>query len=79
MAQPESSPLAWRKSTRSLNTDCVEVATTRTTVWVRDSKDPDGVRLSFAADRWADFIGAVRGGEFDLPMTAVAADDNETG
>ncbi|MFF7348048.1 DUF397 domain-containing protein [Streptomyces antimycoticus] len=36
--------------------DCVEVATTPTTVHIRDSKNPDGPRLRTAATAWADFL-----------------------
>ncbi|MFJ2577387.1 DUF397 domain-containing protein [Kitasatospora aureofaciens] len=32
---------------------------------VRDSKDPDGPRLTFAPAAWQSFITAVRTGEFD--------------
>ncbi|MCG0288804.1 DUF397 domain-containing protein [Streptomyces sp. PSAA01] len=35
------------RSARSV--DCVEVATTPTTIHIRDSKDPDGPRLHIAA------------------------------
>ncbi|MFB7731556.1 DUF397 domain-containing protein [Streptomyces sp. NPDC056127] len=41
-------PLTWRKSTYSPDgSNCVEIATTSTTVLVRDSKAPAGSRLSF--------------------------------
>jgi hypothetical protein len=59
LAKPESSQPAWRKSTRSLNGDCVEIAITNTIIWIRDSKDPDGVKLSFAADNWRHFIAGL--------------------
>ncbi|WP_406264980.1 DUF397 domain-containing protein [Actinacidiphila glaucinigra] len=36
--------------------NCVEVATTRHRVHVRDSKDPDGPALSFAPAAWAEFL-----------------------
>jgi hypothetical protein len=35
-------------------------------VAVRDSKDPDGPKLIFAADQWLAFTGGVKAGEFDL-------------
>lgn len=42
----------WRKSSRSDDTDgaCVEVASTNPAVAVRDSKNPDGPKLVFAAE-----------------------------
>jgi Domain of unknown function (DUF397) len=33
---------------------------------VRDSKDPDGVRLAFTVGEWAAFTAAVKAGEFDV-------------
>ena len=58
----------WRKSTRSGNggSDCVEVAKLPGVVGVRDSKDRSGPVLAFDPQTWADFIGAVKIGEFDL-------------
>jgi len=35
-------------------------------VSVRDSKDPDGPKLAFAAAEWDAFIAGVRDGQFDL-------------
>ncbi|MFJ9842359.1 DUF397 domain-containing protein [Kitasatospora sp. NPDC101155] len=59
---------AWFKSSYSSNGgDCVEVAgnlVTSDTVPVRDSKDPEGLSLVFAADAWSAFVSAVRSGEF---------------
>ncbi|MEU6374380.1 DUF397 domain-containing protein [Streptomyces sp. NPDC046909] len=56
---------AWFKSSYSSNEgpDCVEVAISpaapnTTTVHVRDSKDKDGARLTFADDAWSTFIGS---------------------
>jgi hypothetical protein len=56
----------WRKSTYSFsNGNCVEVASgpapaTPGMVLVRDSKDPEGPRLSFSGREWAAFTAAVR-------------------
>jgi hypothetical protein len=56
----------WRKSSFSgQGGDCVEVADgVIGLVPVRDSKDPDGPALLFAADAWASFVSGVKGGEF---------------
>lgn len=58
----------WRKSSYSGGNGgaCVEVAVLpdggRA---VRDSKDPGGPRLAFAADEWLAFTAGIRAGEFD--------------
>ncbi|MCW3843555.1 DUF397 domain-containing protein [Micromonospora yasonensis] len=47
----------WRKSTRSGNGECVEVADNLTgVVGVRDSKDPTGPILTFTPQTWRTFI-----------------------
>jgi hypothetical protein len=60
------STATWRKSSRSTNNGCVEVALVGDRVAVRDSKDPAGPVLVFTAHEWASFLGGVRDGEFDL-------------
>jgi uncharacterized protein DUF397 len=57
----------WRKSTRSGNNGCVEVAFAEDHVGVRDSKDRQGPILTFTPTEWTAFIGGVRAGEFELP------------
>jgi Domain of unknown function (DUF397) len=63
-----TSAYEWRKSSRSgSSTNCVEVAVNVPgVVAVRDSKDPDGPKLTFAPAEWDAFTAAVRNGEFDL-------------
>ena len=56
----------WRKSTRSGNNGCVEVAFVEDQVAVRDSKDHTGPVLVFTAHEWEAFVGGVRTGEFEL-------------
>jgi hypothetical protein len=58
----------WRKSRRSgSTTNCVEVAANSPgVIAVRDSKDPDGPKLTFAPAEWDAFTAGVRAGEFDL-------------
>jgi hypothetical protein len=59
----------WRKSSYSGTTggNCVEVARNLPgAVAVRDSKDPEGPKLAFAAEEWAGFTAGVKAGEFDL-------------
>lgn len=65
----------WRRS-RFCNgaSACVEVAVLPDGgVVVRDSKDPDGGRLSFTAGEWAAFTAGVRENEFDPLVTQAMA------
>ena len=58
----------WTKATYSNSNGgaCVEVTTTPTAaIAVRDSKDPDGPRLSFAPRQWRTFTAQVKAGLFD--------------
>jgi hypothetical protein len=63
------SSATWCKSSYSGGNGgaCVEVAVLRGGgLAVRDSKDPDGARLAFAAEEWAAFTAGVKAGEFDV-------------
>jgi hypothetical protein len=61
----DPTPTLWRKSTRSqAATNCVEVAGLPGGSAVRDSKDPDGTRLSFTAAQWSAFTTGVQDGQF---------------
>ncbi|WP_078844286.1 DUF397 domain-containing protein [Streptomyces achromogenes] len=49
--------LHWHKSTYSGDgSNCVEIATTPTTIHVRDSKAPIGTHLTVAPSAWAAFL-----------------------
>ncbi len=51
----------WRVSSYCVaGSSCVEIANFPDSVWVRDSKDPDGPRLAFSLAEWHIFISAVR-------------------
>jgi hypothetical protein len=60
----------WRRSSYSGSTggQCVEVAVAShdSAIAVRDSKDPAGPVLRFAAAAWQSFLSGARRGEFDL-------------
>jgi hypothetical protein len=58
----------WRKSSYSGSNGgaCVETAILPYGRAVRDSKDPDGPKLTFAADEWLAFTAGIKAGEFDL-------------
>jgi hypothetical protein len=65
----ESVDLRWRKSSYSGNGggNCVEVASNLPDmVAVRDSKNPDGLRLAFTREAWSEFLQSIKQGEFDL-------------
>jgi hypothetical protein len=64
MAARDDAP-QWRISARSSGGNCVEVLTSTHEVLVRDSKDRDGGVLSFDRGAFADFLGAVKDGDFD--------------
>lgn len=53
--------LTWRKSSRSGEDNCVEVAVLPTGgMAVRDSKDKDGPALTFTAGQWRAFVGHLK-------------------
>ncbi|MEV7378029.1 DUF397 domain-containing protein [Streptomyces lydicus] len=61
--------LRWVKSSYSDNGgQCIEWAPEHAAATgefkVRDSKNPQGSALVFAASAWSSFVGAVKGGEF---------------
>ncbi|MEW2509311.1 DUF397 domain-containing protein [Streptomyces sp. NPDC046870] len=56
--------LHWKKSTYSPDaSNCVEIATTPTTVHIRDSKTPTARHLTLAPSTWADFLPHLRAGQ----------------
>ncbi|WP_459248793.1 DUF397 domain-containing protein [Streptomyces youssoufiensis] len=65
---PDASVVSsWRKSSHSNGegAECIEVADGHPgAVPVRDSKDPHGPALVFAAPAWSAFVTAVKAGEF---------------
>jgi hypothetical protein len=52
--------LAWFKSSYSSNEggNCLEVATTPTTIHIRDSKQPAGPVLTLSPATWSEFLRA---------------------
>jgi hypothetical protein len=51
----------WRTSSRSTGgNECVEVAQTRESCLVRDSKQPDGMRLAVTRRDWAEFTRGLK-------------------
>ncbi|GAA3190765.1 hypothetical protein GCM10017688_55000 [Streptomyces ramulosus] len=64
--QPNSA-FSWTKSSYSASGACVEIAVPAAeAIAVRDSKDPEGPRLTFDNSAWSTFVSDVAGGAFDL-------------
>ncbi|MEU9123423.1 DUF397 domain-containing protein [Streptomyces sp. NPDC048506] len=68
MAVQPNSAFSWTKSSYSGgNGACVEFAVpTTTAIAVRDSKDPEGPRLTFDNSSWRRFVSDVADGAFDV-------------
>lgn len=56
--------LIWRKSKASTGAnECVEMADTKLSVLVRDSRDPAGAVLEISPAQWSSFIRRIREGD----------------
>lgn len=65
MAGADQTGIRWRKSTRSRDKYCVEVAFADDhAVLTRDSKRPAGAVLEFSTGDWTAFLGALRTDRF---------------
>ncbi|MGA8114790.1 MAG: DUF397 domain-containing protein [Actinocatenispora sp.] len=62
MSTVDTHDLRWWKSSRSGSQggNCVEVAATDTTWYVRDSKSPNTGTLAVRAESWHSFLTAIR-------------------
>jgi hypothetical protein len=58
----------WKKSSYSGSNsqNCVEAASLRSAVAVRDSKNPDGPKLVISPADWRSFTASVKAGRFEL-------------
>jgi hypothetical protein len=60
----------WRKSSRTTQTECVEVADVAGWVGVRDSKlGAASPILAFTVAEWRALVAAAKSGAFDLSLT----------
>ena len=59
--------IAWRKSTASQNSGCVEVAAVNGWLLIRDSANPDGVILRLSPAAWSAFLTHARTKDFGPP------------
>lgn len=63
MHHVDPSGAEWRTSTRCSHGECIEIASLKTGVTVRDSKDnANGPSLAFAPSQWRLFIEDIRDG-----------------
>lgn len=62
----ESPRETWRKSSRSIGGECVEVRIEQRAVRVRNSRDPEGPSISFTYSEWHAFLAGVTLGEFEI-------------
>jgi hypothetical protein len=58
--------VAFTKSSHCGGGECVEVGHGDDTVLMRDSKDPDGLVLTFTPSEWDAFLAGAKDGEFDV-------------
>jgi hypothetical protein len=64
----EAENLHWFKSTFSTPASCVEIAhLPNGGVAVRNSRTPDGAKLTYTGNEWDAFLLGARAGEFDRP------------
>jgi len=57
--------LTWRKASFCASGECLEVAQQDGVIILRDSVQPDGSMLHYAAREWRSFVRDIKAGEFD--------------
>lgn len=54
----------WHRSSRCESGHCVEVSLTKSAIFMRNSREPEGVTLQIAAADWRSFLDGIKRGEF---------------
>ena len=62
-SRPEGLP--WTTSSYCNGGDCVQVAQTESSVFLGDSKNPNGPALSYTRSGWERVINNIKSGKFD--------------
>jgi hypothetical protein len=57
--------LPWRIARRCNAGSCVRVAASGDTIFIGDSKSPDGPVLAYTHSEWLTFVEGVKQGDFD--------------
>ena len=60
---------AWRQASFCASGECVEVAQRDGMIILRDSTQPSGRMLYYAADEWRSFVRGVKAGGFNVQRT----------
>ena len=60
MSPARATEIVWRKSSKSGESECIEVAVDGEIILVRDSKDTSGPTLQFSGQAWRSFVSALR-------------------
>lgn len=75
MSEPDHASLSWRKSSASPDgSNCVEVAISPESVYLKNSRHSGGPVLQFLHREWAAFLSGVHNGEFELPGPPAGAE-----
>jgi hypothetical protein len=64
--EPNRTRSPWRKSRSSGVNGCVEVATDKGNVYIRDSKSASERKLRLTREQWIDFISQIKNGHPDV-------------
>lgn len=62
-SRPEG--LSWKISSYCNGGDCVRVAQTGSSIFLGDSKNPNGATLSYARSAWEHIINNIKSGNYD--------------
>ena len=70
-----NSDLEWRKATASEESNCVEVAVTRSSILIRNSRDPVGEVLAFTYREWHAFLAGIRNNVSTVGVLTTSPED----